>query len=155
MYFSDEYKTVINAYIMHLKRRSAKVALHNDKVEKLRCLFVKFERAEFLEEKAKYYNAAMSEAKLALEYNEDTQCEQVIIELMTTYLRKLLRYIISTGKKAPIDIYILLILSNSVPRLQEKLKNENPDLAEKYDEFFTLAENNKWVTNRFISQIKG
>ena len=74
---------------------------------------------------------------------------------MTTSLRKLLEYIATTGKKAPIDIFILLILSNSEPAQLEKLKNEYPDLAEKYDEFFTLAANNKWVMNRLILQLKG
>ena len=131
------------------------MAFYNDEVEKLSGLFGKFERAESLEEKAKYYNAAMSEAKFALEDNENSQCEEVITNLMTTSLRKLLIHIITTGKKAPIDMYILLIISNSVPELLEKLKDENPDLAEKYDVFFKLAANNKWVMNRLISQLKG
>ena len=52
-------------------------------------------------------------------------------------------------------MWILLILSNSEPALLEKLKKEDPNLAEKYDEFFTLAANNKWVMNKLISQIKG
>ena len=43
------------------------MALYNNEVEKLKSLFEKFERAEILEEKVKYYNAAMSEAKVALE----------------------------------------------------------------------------------------
>jgi hypothetical protein len=131
------------------------MAFYNDEVEKVKSLFEKFERAVVLEEKAKYYNAAMSEAKVALEDNEDSQCEEVITSLMTTYLRKLFRYFLTSGKKAPIDMYILLILSNSEPALLEKLKRETPNLAEKYDEFFTLAANNKWVMNRLISQIKG
>ena len=131
------------------------MAFYNDKVDKLRGLFEKFERTEVLEEKARYYNTAMSEAKSALEGNEDLQLETVITNLMTTYLRKLLLNIITTGKKAPIDIYILVILSNSEPALHEKLKKENPDLAKKYDEYFTLAENNKWVMNRLIAQMKG
>jgi len=131
------------------------MAFYNDEIEKLKSLFEKFERAEILEEKAKYYNAAMSEAKVALEDNEDSQCEKIITNLLTTYLHKLLRYILTSGKKAPIDIYILLILSNSEPALHDKLKKENPRLAEKYDEFFTLAANNKWVMNRLISHIKG
>ncbi len=131
------------------------MAFYNEEVEKLSSLFGKFERAEALEEKAKYYNAAMSEAKVSLEDNEDSQCEQVITNLMTTYLRKLLIHIIKTGKKAPIDMHILLIISNSAPELLEKLKEENPELAEKYDVFFTLAANNKWVMNRLISQLKG
>jgi len=131
------------------------MALYNDEVEKLKSLFEKFERAEVLEEKAKYYNAAMSETKGALENNEDSQCEKVIIDLMTLYLRKLLRYILTSGKKAPIDMHILLILSNPEPALLEKMKKENPNLAEKYDEFFTLAANNKWIVNKLISQIKG
>jgi hypothetical protein len=131
------------------------MAFHNDEVERLRKLFEKFEKAEVLEEKTKYYNAAMSEAKVALENNEDSQCERVITNLMMTSLRKLLVYIATTGKKAPIDIFILLILSNSEPAQLEKLKNEYPDLAEKYDEFFTLAANNKWVMNRLILQLKG
>lgn len=131
------------------------MALYNDEVEKLRSLFEKLERAEALEEKVKYYNAAISEAKVALEDNEDSQCEKVITNLMTTYLRKLFRYFLTLGKKAPIDMWILLILSNSEPVLLEKLKKENPNLAEKYDEFFMLAENNKWIMNRLISQIKG
>jgi len=131
------------------------MAFYNDEVEKLRGLFEKFEKAELLEEKAKYYNAAMSEAKIALEDNEDSQCEKVITNLMTTYLRKQLKYILTSGKKAPIDMYILLILSNSDPALLEKLKKENPNIAQKYDEFFTLAANNKWLMNRMISQLKG
>jgi len=131
------------------------MAFHNDKVEKLRNLFEKFEREEILEEKAKYYNAAMSEAKVTLKENKDSQCESAITNLMTTYLRKFLEYIATTGKKAPIDIFILLILSNSEPAQLEKLKIEHPDLAEKYDEFFTVAANNKWVMNRLISQMKG
>jgi hypothetical protein len=131
------------------------MAFYNDKVDKLRSLFEKFERAVVLEEKARYYNVAMSAAKVALEENEESQSEKAITNLMTTYLRKLLKYVITSGKKAPIDIYILLILSNSEPALHEKLKKENPDLAEKYDVYFTLAENNKWLTNRLISQIKG
>jgi hypothetical protein len=131
------------------------MALYNDEVEKLRSLFEKLERAEALEEKVKYYNAAISEAKVALEDNEDSQCEKVITNLMTTYLRKLFRYFLTLGKKAPIDMWILLILSNSEPVLLEKLKKENPNLEEKYDEFFMLAENNKWIMNRLISQIKG
>jgi hypothetical protein len=131
------------------------MAFHNDEVERLRNLFEKFEREEILEEKAKYYNAAMSEAKVALKDNEDSQCERVITNLMTTYLRKFLEYIATTGKKSPIDIFILLILSNSEPAQLVKLKNEYPDLAEKYDVFFTLAANNKWVMNRLILQLKG
>ena len=131
------------------------MALYNDEVEKLRSLFEKLERAEALEEKVKYYNAAISEAKVALEDNEDSQCEKVITNLMTTYLRKLFRYFLTSGKKAPIDMWILLILSNSEPVLLEKLKKENPNLVEKYAEFFMLAENNKWIMNRLISQIKG
>lgn len=131
------------------------MALYNDEVEKLRSLFEKLERAEALEEKVKYYNAAISEAKVALEDNEDSQCEKVITNLMTTYLRKLFRYFLTLGKKVPIDMWILLILSNSEPVLLEKLKKENPNLEEKYDEFFMLAENNKWIMNRLISQIKG
>jgi len=131
------------------------MALYNDEVEKLRSLFEKLERAEVLEEKVKYYNAAISEAKVALEDNEDSQCEKVITNLMTTYLRKLFRYFLTSGKRAPIDMWILLILSNSEPVLLEKLKKENPNLTEKYDEFFMLAENNKWIMNRLISQIKG
>ena len=131
------------------------MALYNDEVEKLRSQFEKFERAEGLEEKAKYYNAAMSEAKVTLEDNEDSQCEKVITNLMTTYLRKQFRHFLTSGKKAPIDMWILLILSNSEPALLEKLKKEDPNLAEKYDEFFTLAANNKWVMNKLISQIKG
>lgn len=131
------------------------MALYNIEVEKLRSLFEKFERAEILEEKVKYYNAAISEAKVALEDNEDSLCEKIITNLMTTYLRKLFRYFLTLGKKVPIDMWILLILSNSEPVLLEKLKKENPNLAEKYDEFFMLAENNKWIMNRLISQIKG
>jgi len=131
------------------------MALYKDEVEKLKSLFEKLERAEVLEEKVKYYNAAISEAKVALEDNEDSQCEKVITNLMTTYLRKLFRYFLTLGKKAPIDMWILLILSNSEPVLLEKLKKENPNLEEKYDEFFMLAENNKWIMNRLISQIKG
>ena len=131
------------------------MALYNDEVEKLRSLFEKLERAEALEEKVKYYNAAISEAKVALEDNEDSQCEKVITNLMTTYLRKLFRYFLTLGKKVPIDMWILLILSNSEPVLLEKLKKENPNLVEKYAEFFMLAENNKWIMNRLISQIKG
>ena len=68
------------------------MALYNIEVEKLRSLFEKFERAEILEEKVKYYNAAMSEAKVALEDNEDSLCEKIITNLMPTYLRKLFRY---------------------------------------------------------------
>ena len=131
------------------------MALYNDEVEKLRSLFEKFERAEVLEEKAKYYNAAMSETKVALENNEDSQCEKVITNLMTSYLRNLFKYILTSGKKAPIDMHILFILSNPEPALLEKLKKENPNLIEKYGEFFTLAANNKWIVNRLISQIKG
>jgi hypothetical protein len=131
------------------------MAFYNDEVEKLRSLFEKFERAEVLEEKAKYYNAAMSETKVALENNEDSQCEKVITNLMTSYLRKLFKYILTSGKKAPIDMHILFILSNPEPALLEKLKKENPNLIEKYGEFFTLAANNKWIVNRLISQIKG
>ena len=131
------------------------MALYKDEVEKLKSLFEKLERAEVLEEKVKYYNAAISEAKVALEDNEDSQCEKAITNLMTTYLRKLFRYFLTSGKKAPIDMWILLILSNSEPVLLEKLKKENPNLAEKYDEFFMLAANNKWIMNRLISQIKG
>lgn len=131
------------------------MAFYADEVEKLRSLFEKFERAEVLEEKAKYYNAAMSETKVALENNEDSQCEKVITNLMTSYLRKLFKYILTSGKKAPIDMHILFILSNPEPALLEKLKKENPNLIEKYGEFFTLAANNKWIVNRLISQIKG
>ena len=131
------------------------MAFYTDEVEKLRSLFEKFERAEVLEEKAKYYNAAMSETKVALENNEDSQCEKVITNLMTSYLRKLFKYILTSGKKAPIDMHILFILSNPEPALLEKLKKENPNLIEKYGEFFTLAANNKWIVNRLISQIKG
>ena len=131
------------------------MAFYTDEVEKLRSLFEKFERAEILEEKAKYYNAAMSETKVALENNEDSQCEKVITNLMTSYLRKLFKYILTSGKKAPIDMHILFILSNPEPALLEKLKKENPNLIEKYGEFFTLAANNKWIVNRLISQIKG
>ena len=131
------------------------MALYNDEVEKLRSLFEKLERAEALEEKVKYYNAAISEAKVALEDNEDSLCEKIITNLMTTYLRKLFRYFLTLGKKVPIDMWILLILSNSEPVLLEKLKKENPNLVEKYAEFFMLAENNKWIMNRLISQIKG
>jgi len=131
------------------------MTFYNDEVEKLRSLFEKFERAEVLEVKAKYYNAAVSAAKVALENNEDSQCEKVMTNLMTSYLRKLFKYILTSGKKAPIDMHILLILSNSEPALLEKLKKENPNLAEKYDEFFTLAANNKWIMNRMIAQIKG
>ena len=129
--------------------------LYNNEIEKLRSLFEKFEMAEILEEKVKYYNAAMSESKLALEDNEDSLCEKIITNLMTTYLRKLFRYFLTSGKKAPIDMWVLLILSNPEPALLDKLKKENPNLAEKYDEYFTLAANNKWVMNRLISQIKG
>ena len=131
------------------------MAFYNDEVEKLRSLFEKFERAEVLEEKAKYYNAAMSETKVALEDNEDSQCGKVITNLMTSYLRKLFKYILTSGKKAPIDMHILFILSNPEPALLEKLKKENPNLIEKYGEFFKLAANNKWIVNRLISQIKG
>jgi hypothetical protein len=131
------------------------MAFYDDEVEKLRTLFEKFERTEVLEEKAKYYNAAMSEAKVVLENNEDIQYEKIITNLIMTYLRKLLRYIITTGKKSPIDMYILLILSNSDPKLYERLKKENPGLVEKYDEFFILAANNQWVTNRLFSRVKG
>jgi len=131
------------------------MAFSNAEVEKIKSLFEKFERAEILEEKAKLYNAAMNEAKIALEDKQDTYCEKIITNLMTTYLRKFLRYILTSGKKAPIDMYILLIISNSETAFHEKLKKENPKLAEKYDEFFKLSANNKWVMNRLISQLKG
>lgn len=131
------------------------MAFSNDEIEKIKSLFGKFESAELLEEKAKFYNAAMSEAKIVLENIEDSQCEKIITDLLTMYLRKLLRYILTSGKKAPIDMYILFIISNSEPAFQEKLKKENPSLAEKYDEFFTLAANNNWVMSRLISQMKG
>ena len=49
------------------------MTFHNDEVERSRNLFEKFEKAEVLEEKTKYYNAVMSEAKVALENNEDSQ----------------------------------------------------------------------------------
>jgi hypothetical protein len=131
------------------------MSFNNEDVERLRNLFEKFEREEILEEKAKYYNAAMSEAKSALKDNQDSQFENIITSLMTTYMRKFLVYIASTGKKSPIDIFILLILSNSDPSQLQKLRKEYPDLAEKYNEFFTLAANNKWIMNRLISQMKG
>ena len=131
------------------------VTFNHEEVERLRNLFEKFEREQILEEKAKFYNAAMSEAKTALKDNADREFDRVVTNLMTTYMRKLLVYIASTGKKSPIDIFILLILSNSDPEQIEKLKKEYSDLAEKYDEFFTLAANNRWVMNRLIAQLKG
>jgi hypothetical protein len=131
------------------------MAFSNDEIEKIKSLFDKFERAEILEEKAKFYNAAISEAKIVLENIEDSQCQKIITDLLTMYLRKFLRYILSSGKKAPIDMYILLIISNSEPAFQEKLKKENPSLAEKYDEFFTVAANNAWVMSRLFSPLQG
>lgn len=111
-------------------------------VAKIRQLFEQFERAESLEEKADYFEEGMQAAKDALEGCEDDHAQRVIANLKMAYTRKLLVVIANAGEKTTDDLLNLLICTMSAMDTVERVRLENPQLSEKFEEFLRLVRKN-------------
>ncbi|MCM2264603.1 MAG: hypothetical protein NDI73_05360 [Desulfuromonadales bacterium] len=127
---------------------------YSSEVANIRQMFELCERAEGLEEKAEYFEEAMQAAKDALDGCDDEHAQRVVTNLKMAYTRKLLESIASTGEKTTNDLLNLLTSLLSAWDCLERVREEHPDLSEKYEQFLSLVRKDHVIINAFTTAVK-